>query len=545
MKVVSHKEMCRRDDHERLAYDQRVSRMQKHEYPMLRGLTYLDHGGTTLASRSLMQSFCSEMQSTLLANPHSDASNPSNTAIMVEETRREVLRMFNADPAHFDVVFTANATAATKLVAEGFSGCRESFDYFYHRNSHTSLVGVRELAFHSHCFASNEEVADWLASTRDSLHGLQRPVLFAYPAQSNMNGERLPLDWAGKLRSSTNHQHAYTLLDVAALVSTTPLDLSNHLLAPDFVTLSFYKIFGFPDLGALIVRKAAGQIFDHRRYFGGGTTEMTTCFGDAWVALKDSSLHARLEDGTIAFRSILALKFAITTHRELFGGLEQVSKHTGWLANQLYRRLVNSKHSNNMPVYRIYKSKDSSYDDQQTQGATIAFNVCRSDGSYVGPWHVGSFLRKHAIHVRTGTLCNPAGISCALKLNSEWLRMAFERGYRCNTELDIVEGIPVGVVRITFGAMNTTEDVEKLFRTLSQQVLQEENHLQTVERKCIGKKDSVMGYRESKLVVEDFETQPKAMNSGDDKPTKDVPPRVRGRLNDLRRLLERYREEIS
>ncbi|EMD61651.1 hypothetical protein COCSADRAFT_123521 [Bipolaris sorokiniana ND90Pr] len=511
---------------------------------MLRGLTYLDHGGTTLASRSLMQSFCSEMQSTLLANPHSDASNPSNTAIMVEKTRREVLRMFNADPAHFDVVFTANATAATKLVAEGFSGFRDSFDYFYHRNSHTSLVGVRELAFHSHCFASNEEVSDWLAGARDSFRDPQRPVLFAYPAQSNMNGERLPLDWAGKLRSSINHQNAYTLLDVAALVSTTPLDLGDHSLAPDFVTLSFYKIFGFPDLGALIVRKAAGHVFDHRRYFGGGTTEMTTCFGDAWVALKDSSLHARLEDGTIAFRSILALKFAITTHHELFGGLEQVSKHTGWLANQLYQRLVNSKHSNNMPVYRIYKSADSSYDDPQTQGATIAFNVCRSDGSYVGPWHVGSFLRKHAIHVRTGTLCNPAGISCALKLNSEWLRMAFESGYRCNTELDIVEGIPVGVVRITFGATNTIEDVEKLFSTLSQHILQEEDHLQTVERKCIGKKDSVMGYRESKAIMEDLEVQPKAMHVGDAKPTKDVSPRVRGRLYSLRRLLGRCRDTI-
>lgn len=103
---------------------------------------------------------------------------------MVEETRREVLRMFNADPAHFDVVFTANATAAIKLVAEGFSGCRESFDYFYHRNSHTSLVGVRELAFHSHCFASNEEVSDWLSGTYDGLRDPQRPVLFAYPAQS-------------------------------------------------------------------------------------------------------------------------------------------------------------------------------------------------------------------------------------------------------------------------------------------------------------------------------------------------------------------------
>jgi molybdenum cofactor sulfurtransferase len=124
------------------------------------------------------------MQRTLLANPHSDASNPSNTAIMVESVRLEVLKMFQADPEHFDVVFTANATAAIKLVAEGFSGLQEGFDYFYHRNSHTSLVGVRELACRNHCFTSNVEVVDWLADSLRATGEPQRPILFAYPAQS-------------------------------------------------------------------------------------------------------------------------------------------------------------------------------------------------------------------------------------------------------------------------------------------------------------------------------------------------------------------------
>lgn len=42
MKVVSHKEMCWRDDHEQVAYNQRVSRIRKHEYPMLRGVLNLN-----------------------------------------------------------------------------------------------------------------------------------------------------------------------------------------------------------------------------------------------------------------------------------------------------------------------------------------------------------------------------------------------------------------------------------------------------------------------------------------------------------------------
>jgi len=320
-----------------------------------------------------------------------------------------------------------------------------------------------------------------------------------FPPSSNMNGERLPLDWCEKLRISLHHPNTYSLLDAAALVSTTTLDLSNHHYAPDFVALSFYKIFGFPDLGALIVRKSAGHVFDNRKYFGGGTTEMATCIGDVWVIRKASSLHARLEDGTIAFRSILALNCAIKTHRKLFGGLEQVSKHTSWLAKVLHDRLRSLRHFNGMSVCHLYSSPDSSYGDSKTQGATIAFNVCKSDGMYIGPWHVGALLRANHIHVRTGTVCNPAGISCALGLEAKWLRKAFDEGYRCNTETDILAGVPVGVVRVTLGAMSTLDDVETLISCLSKNVV--DRNSTTV---CAEKKDSLMESRQPDIAEEPF-----------------------------------------
>ncbi|KAF1837575.1 PLP-dependent transferase [Decorospora gaudefroyi] len=482
--------------------------MRKKEYPMLKGLTYLDHGGTTLAPKSLLKSFCNEMQNTLLVNPHSDVSNPSASAVIIEETRLEVLKMFNADPEHFDIVFTANATAAIKLVTEGFTGNEEGFDYFYHRNSHTSLVGVRELARLSHCFASNEELEDWLTHGMDGFSeefGSPRPTLFAYPGQSNMNGERLPLDWAGKLRFSLRHPKTYTLLDAAAFVSTSPLDLSDHLFAPDFVALSFYKIFGFPDLGALIVRKAAGHVFDKRKYFGGGTTEMTTCIGEAWVARRQSNLHSRLEDGTQAIRSILALKCAIETHRELFGGLGEVSKHTSWLAKALHARLTSLKHFNDAPVCHPYQSPDSTYGDPKTQGATIAFNICKSDSTYIGPWRVGALLRAKTIHVRTGSLCNPAGVASALDMKAEWLRRAFEGGFRCNTAADILEGKPVGVVRVTLGAMSTMNDVDALVDCLRQHFAEKKGDLNTDVGGQVEKIDSVGDPREPSAVAEHLE----------------------------------------
>src|SRR5690242_9574439 len=311
-----------------------------------------------MASRSLMDSFCTQMKASILSNPHSDASRPTFSALMVEQTRQKVLRLFSADPEHWDVVFTANATAAVKLVMECFAGHEQGFDYLYHRNAHTSLVGVREQAQNSRCLATAEEMEHWLSGGRllpEQKSSQHRPTLFAYPAQSNMNGERLPLTWPSRIRQASLHGHTHTLLDAAALVSTSPLDLSDHIAAPDFVAMSFYKIFGFPDLGALLVRKASAHVLHRRRYFGGGTTEMVGCIGTPWVERKESSVHVRLEDGTIAIRSILALSCAIETHTNLFDGLAQVSKHTGWLAKKLYDRLESMKHANGMPVCHVYK----------------------------------------------------------------------------------------------------------------------------------------------------------------------------------------------
>lgn len=98
---------------------------------------------------------------------------------------------------------------------------------------------------------------------------LTPPALFAYPAQSNLTGRRLPLQWAHKARNTHGY---FTLLDAAALLMTKLLDLQNPATSPDYITCSFYKIFGMPDLGALIVKRGpAADILRKRKYFGGGT----------------------------------------------------------------------------------------------------------------------------------------------------------------------------------------------------------------------------------------------------------------------------------
>ncbi|EDO01793.1 hypothetical protein SS1G_04268 [Sclerotinia sclerotiorum 1980 UF-70] len=223
-----------------MEYNKTVEELRKHEYPMLKDAVYLDHAGTTLYSKSLMERYMADMMSNLYGNPHSASTSSQLSTSRIENTRLSVLQFFNADPADFDVVFVANATAGIKLVMDAFRSQPGGFLYGYHQDSHTSLVGVREDAASCRCL-DDDAVERWLSGSENLVtkkHDAEIG-LFAYPAQSNLDGRRLPLSWPRKVRDliSQTQSTTYTLLDASALVSTSPLDLSDARKAADFTVL--------------------------------------------------------------------------------------------------------------------------------------------------------------------------------------------------------------------------------------------------------------------------------------------------------------------
>merc|ERR1719300_2032514 len=111
----------------------------------------------------------------LAANPHSSAEN----AEMVEETRKAVLRHFNTDNRHYDLIFTSGATASIKLVGETFCWSRPCSRLVIHQDSHTSVMGLRQL-----CRGAEHSVA----TDRDMVEMSKQksgPSLFCFPAMSN------------------------------------------------------------------------------------------------------------------------------------------------------------------------------------------------------------------------------------------------------------------------------------------------------------------------------------------------------------------------
>ncbi|RMZ82015.1 hypothetical protein DV737_g2270, partial [Chaetothyriales sp. CBS 132003] len=163
-----------------------------------------------------------ELTGNVFGNPHSASAASQLSTRRIEDARLTALRFFNASPDEYGLIFTANATAAIKLVADLFRDLESGFEYAYHDESHTSLVGVRELAVGgSRCFSTREELMRVLDPTdsTDSTDSTDNqdgrlPLLVAFPGQSNMTGRKFLQDHVAHVNKSRNRQERpiYTLL---------------------------------------------------------------------------------------------------------------------------------------------------------------------------------------------------------------------------------------------------------------------------------------------------------------------------------------------
>src|SRR5512143_2694943 len=223
---------------------------------------YLDYTGGGLYAESQLQEHQELLRHNVFGNPHS--SNPTSQAAThyVEHAREYVLRFFNADPQEYDVIFTTNASGALKLVGESYPFAKGGH-YLLTFDNHNSVNGIREFA---HARGAQVTYIPLMLpdmrvdapSLKDYLRGgsSSHPRLFAYPAQSNFSSVQHPLEWIEEAHAAGWD----VLLDAAAFAPTNSLDLSA--VKPDFVPLSFYKIFGYPTgIGALVARrKALGKL---------------------------------------------------------------------------------------------------------------------------------------------------------------------------------------------------------------------------------------------------------------------------------------------
>ena len=435
-----------------------VDVLRKEEYARLDAgeHVYLDYTGGGIYAESQIHKHHKLLHENVYGNPHS--SNPTSIAAthLVESARDYILKFFNADPDEYLAIFTPNASGALKLVGESYPF--PNGRYLLTFDNHNSVNGIREFA---HARGANVTyIPVMLPDMRVDASQLDRELakpsksghnLFAYPAQSNFSSVKHPLEWIEKA-----HAHGWdVLLDAAAFVPTSKLDLGK--VKPDFVPVSFYKIFGYPTgLGALIARKSALAKL-HRPWFAGGTITVASVQGDKYY-LADGA--AAFEDGTLDYLNIPAIEIGLR-HIESIGydviG-ERVKTLTGWLL----QNLTALKHSTGEPLVRLFGPATS-----EGRGGAVTVNFYDKDGHAFDHRFIESEANKVNISLRTGCFCNPGAGEVALGISRVELDVCFTRpDHRDVMSIDefrkCIDGKSSGAVRISVGPITNFNDVQAL-----------------------------------------------------------------------------------
>jgi selenocysteine lyase/cysteine desulfurase len=273
--------------------------------------------------------------------------------------------------------------------------------------------------------------------------------LFAYPAQSNFSSVQHPLDWIEKA-----HEHGWdVLLDAAAFVPTNKLDLSE--VHPDFVPISFYKMFGYPTgIGALLARREA-LVKLHRPWFAGGTITVASVQGDKYYLADGASAF---EDGTVDYLNIPAVEIGLK-HIESIGYdviHERVCSLTGWLLANLSAM----RHSNGAPLVRIYGPVA-----MQARGGAVTVNFYDKDGDALDHRFIEQKANEVNISLRTGCFCNPGAGEVALGISRLELDVCFTRPeHEDRLTVDdfrhCIDGKSSGAVRISVGMVTNFNDIQ-------------------------------------------------------------------------------------
>jgi selenocysteine lyase/cysteine desulfurase len=456
-------------------------RATEYSYLDAGGQVYLDYTGAGLPAQAQLTAHAERVRGRCFGNPHSDNPTSAASTELIEQARHAVLAYFNAPPQEYAAIFTANASGACRLIGEAYPfGPRSRL--VLTQDNHNSVNGIREFARSQGAlteyvpFCSPElrvdddaigqalarrgpsplgaawRVARWAPQgcraqrSLDPEGGRRRRGLLAYPAQSNFTGVQHPLRWI-----ELAHEQGYdVLLDGAAYVPSNRLDLS--VIKPDFVPVSWYKVFGYPTgVGCLIARREAlGRL--RRPWFAGGSVQIASVQGDWHTPAAD---EARFEDGTLSFLQIPDLSTGLSWVTGI--GMDLIHQRVMCLTGWLLGRLAALRHGNGQPMARIYGPAST-----RDRGGTVAFNLLDPRGRIIDERAVARDTAAAGISIRTGCFCNPGAGEGAFNLTkADWRKAAPGRGRTMDQYLDLL-GLPSGgALRASVGLASNVEDLER------------------------------------------------------------------------------------
>jgi len=356
---------------------------------------YLDYTGGNLYAQTLLDKHFSLLSTNVLGNPHSSNPSSQKATQLVDEAREKVVSFFNASDYH--CIFTQNASGALKIIGECYP-FEQDGSFLLLADNHNSVNGIREYCQrkdgkfqyakiqYEDLQINKELLSDLLTSSSPA-----RNKLFAFPAQSNVSGVKHDLNWIKTAQANGWD----VLLDAAAYVPTNSLDLKE--IQPDYVSISFYKIFGYPTgLGCLFVKKSKFHKLI-KPWFAGGTVTLVGVEAPYHYLAEN---HERFENGTINYLDIPAIKMGLDFMDQI--GMDRLNERTTSCMAYLYTKLTELKHDNGKEVIKIFGPKERS-----KSGSNLILNIFDKNGHLIPFEFFEELANRKNISIRSGCFCNP------------------------------------------------------------------------------------------------------------------------------------------
>lgn len=357
-----------------------------------------------------------------------------------EEARKVVLEFLGANEQQHTCIFGKNTTEAINKLAHRFPFTPDK-----------DIVLVSSLEHHSNDLPWRKVAKtvhikltpDGRLDERDfeeklTLYG-NKVALVAISGASNVTGFLPPIH---QIAEKAHRAGAMFFVDAAQLaphrkIDMLPLDHPAHI---DFVALSAHKMYAPFGTGALVGRK---DIFAQGSpdMVGGGTVEIVTLDDVVWTIPPEKD-----EAGSPNVLGAIALAASIRQLQEI--GMDKIAKHEAILTRYTLAQLKK------LPNVQIFG--DTNEDETHNRLGVIPFNI-----KGVSHFLVAAILgHEYAIGVRNGCFCAHPYILHLLGLKEEQARKV-----RKNILANDRREVP-GLVRISFGIYNTTEDIDRLTEAL-------------------------------------------------------------------------------
>lgn len=410
---------------------------------------YLDYAGCNLYPSGIIDAHTKLLKRCVYGNPHSVNIASQLSEKHIARARQYVLNYFNAPD--YTCIFTANATASLQIIGECYPFSEKSH-LLLTADNHNSVNGIREYCrnkggsfsytpLNKEEFTINAESLYWELNDYPNC----RHKLFAFPAQSNATGIKHSLSWIQEAQERSWD----VLLDASAFVPSSKLDLSA--VKPDFVCLSFYKIFGYPaGIGCLLIKNSKFRKLQ-KPWFAGGNVSIVSINHIGHFLTSD---HQQFENGTVNYLGIPAVTMGLKFIEQI--GIDRISRRTKALAGFLINELRDITHPSGEPVVKIFGSHD-----MHQRGGTMMMNFYDRHGQPFSLEFISKLANERKIAVRTGCFCNPGVDEANNCISGDELQRYFA-SRNTGDYNDMVQflGRMRGAVRVSVGIPTIISDLE-------------------------------------------------------------------------------------